>query len=128
MSDIFDRIYGNNGNTDLNNNRKNNDEEENNKVNNLIPLILSIVGLIISLFCILSLAFCFSYDLCVFLDNFYIYIACIAGVILIISIYFSFKSIKEKFNVLSIINLIMSLIAIVVFIIPMLFGMVYFNF
>lgn len=121
MSDIYSKIYENDDK-----NIKKEDNEE--KVNNLIPIILTFVGLIISLFCFATLILCYSYDLCVFLDNYYIYIVAVSGVILMIGIYFSFKSLKQKFNIISIVNVFLSFVAIILFVIPILTGLLYLNF
>ena len=122
--DIYSRIYGNNNS----NNQKNNEILDDEKVNNLIPSIVAFTGFIVSIFCLITLLLCYSFDLCVFLDNYYVYIAGVSGIFLLIGVYFSFKSLKQKFNLLSILNLLLSVITIVVFIIPFLFGLLYLNF
>lgn len=101
-----------------------NDSED--KPNVLFASIISIFGIISSLTLFVSLFFAFSYDLCIILDSYYLYIVGVLGVLMLISIYICLKALKEKMIVISIINITLSLIAIIIFIIPLLTGLLYF--
>lgn len=101
-----------------------NDSED--KTNVLFATIISILGIIISIALLVCLLFAFSYDLCIILDSYYLYIAGILGALMLIGIYICLRALKEKMIVMSIINIILSLIAIVIFIIPLLTGLLYF--
>lgn len=102
------------------------DEEENKGVNLSLALIFSIGGSVISIAILVCLILAFSYDLCIFLDNYYYYIAAVIGILLVISIYYSLSSFKQKVTFAGIFNIIISLIAIVLIIIPFLTELIYF--
>ncbi len=102
------------------------EEEKEKSVNLALYLALTIVSLLISSGAIVALILAFSYDLCIMLDNYYVYIAVVIGCVLSFSIYKSAVSIKKRFSILSIINIIISLITIVTIIIPFVTGLIYF--
>ena len=94
-------------------------------INMSMAVVISIFCLILSAMILISLIFAFSYDLCKFLDEYIIYIAGVIGVLLLISIYMSLKALKKRF-VISILNIIFSVVAILLVIIPFVTGLLYF--
>ena len=80
-------------NTVLTNNY--NDEDED-KPNILLATVFSIIGIVASIALFICLATAFSYDLCIMLDNSYLYIAGVLAVLMAIGIYTSLRAIKEK--------------------------------
>lgn len=127
MKDIYSRIYD--VETDKSKTSKNNIKATaNGEVNYLVPMVIGIAGIIIAVFCLISLYFCFSYDLCLFLDSYFVYITGVCGIILLICIYYSAKSIKESFHFIALLNILLSLAALIIFIIPLITGLLYFNF
>ena len=130
---IFSRIYGNNPNPINNNDNNNNNEQrdfdagmDDDKPNILFAILISFFSLLISGFLLVSLVLAFSYDLCIFLDSYYIYIAIVIGLFLAYSVYQSIAICRCKFSIVAIINIIFSLVALFLIIVPFIFGLLYF--
>ena len=97
---------------------------EKNEINMAWALIVSVMCMILAAGILISLVFAFSYDICLFLYEYIIYLAGVIGLLLAYSIYMSFKAMKKR-TMVAMLNIIFSLAAIVLVIIPFLTGLLY---
>ena len=101
------------------------EEKEEKASKQILSFVIGIGGNTIALFCVISLYLCYSYDLCVFFDNYYLYIACVACVVMLYGIFSAAFAIHKKFSIIGVINIVLCLLAIIVYIIPFVLGLVY---
>ena len=136
VDDIYSKIYGpapttNGGETTPKKGKQKhyNLEEGEEKVNIAVPLTISLVCLVIGVFAFLSLLLQYSYDFCIIMDTYYVYVASVLALALFYDIFVSIKGLKQRFNLFYVINLVLCIVGLLVFVLPFAMGnMIYFRF
>ncbi len=126
-NNIYERLYGK---TNDSNEGKHKDVEmdiyQEDSGNLSLGVIITLASIIISIAGLFALVISFSYDLCIIMDKYYMYCAIVCGILLLYSIYISVMKIRKMFSILAILNIILSLCAMVFFVIPFVTGLIYF--
>ena len=127
---VYDKLYGGSeaeAEAALSKKRKINEDDEH-YVNLGFAMIISVASLILATTILVVLYLGWAYDLAVFLDSYFLYIAGIIGAGLLYSLYLSFLSFKRQFSIVTLLNIIIAGIALLFVIIPFLAGLLYLNF